>query len=171
MARFDLIVDDKLKVYLMEANMSPNLSSAHFKPNFILYEQVIYNVLNLVGIGSYLNRESMRKQDLETETMLSTNKNIAVNAEVCGQAPCTESCAPIECLLCKPCLSHQDSMELHRAYREHVNRGDTKRIFPVPINKQLKKIDDETFNELSPKNQFMTKWFYGKCIMDQSWCT
>lgn len=50
--RFDLIIDDKLKVHLMEANMSPNLSSAHFKPNSLLYEQVLYSVLNMVGIGS-----------------------------------------------------------------------------------------------------------------------
>lgn len=50
--RFDLIIDDKLKVHLMEANMSPNLSSAHFKPNSLLYEQILYSVLNMVGIGS-----------------------------------------------------------------------------------------------------------------------
>lgn len=50
--RFDFIVDKTLKVYLMEANMSPNLSSAHFKSNSILYEQLLYSVMNLVGIGS-----------------------------------------------------------------------------------------------------------------------
>lgn len=50
--RFDLIIDDKLKVHLMEANMSPNLSSAHFKPNSLLYEQILYSVMNLLGIGS-----------------------------------------------------------------------------------------------------------------------
>lgn len=61
MMRFDLVIDNDLKVYLMEANMSPNLSSAHFLPNTLLYEQVIYNLLNLVGVGSYLNRESLKK--------------------------------------------------------------------------------------------------------------
>lgn len=48
--RFDLFIDEDLNVHLMEANMSPNLSSAHFKPNSLLYEQVIYSVFNLVGI-------------------------------------------------------------------------------------------------------------------------
>lgn len=62
MMRFDLVIDDDLKVYLMEANMSPNLSSAHFLPNTLLYEQVIYNLLNLVGVGSYVHRESLRKR-------------------------------------------------------------------------------------------------------------
>lgn len=60
MMRFDLIVDENLRVYLMEANMSPNLSSAHFPQNTLLYEQVIYNMLNLVGIGSAVHRESLR---------------------------------------------------------------------------------------------------------------
>lgn len=62
MMRFDLIVDDNLRVYLMEANMSPNLSSAHFLQNQLLYEQVIYSLMNLVGVGSALSRESLRAQ-------------------------------------------------------------------------------------------------------------
>lgn len=60
MMRFDLIVDDNLRVHLMEANMSPNLSSAHFLQNTLLYEQVIYSLMNLVGIGSSIHRESLR---------------------------------------------------------------------------------------------------------------
>lgn len=60
--RFDLAIDDNLRVFLMEANMSPNLSSAHFLPNQLLYEQVIFNLLNLVGVGSTLHRESLRKR-------------------------------------------------------------------------------------------------------------
>jgi hypothetical protein len=35
----------------MEVNMSPNLSSKHFAGNRLLYEQVIYNVLRLVGVA------------------------------------------------------------------------------------------------------------------------
>lgn len=62
MMRFDLVIDNNLRVYLMEANMSPNLSSAHFLPNQLLYEQVIFNLLNLVGVGSTLHRESLRKR-------------------------------------------------------------------------------------------------------------
>lgn len=62
MMRFDLVVDENLKVFLMEANMSPNLSSAHYLPNMLLYEQVIFNLLNLVGVGSSIHRESLRKR-------------------------------------------------------------------------------------------------------------
>lgn len=171
LARFDLMVDAELKVYLMEANMSPNLSSAHFKQNFILYEQVVYHALNLVGIGHYLSRESFKALDQETEMMLSADKNIMINGEVCGQLPCSESCAPVECQLCKPCMSRSEISELHQAYREHVNRGDTKRIFPVRIADPKKSLlDDADFNSLSSKNQMMTRWFHGKCLTDSNWC-
>lgn len=169
MARFDLIVDADLKVYLMEANMSPNLSSAHFKQNFILYEQVIYHVLNLVGVGHYLERESFEKLEHESEIMLSTEKNIMVNGDVCGSPPCSESCAPEECQLCKSCLNYADIESLHIAYREHVNRGDMKRIFPQRIEKS-DELDKDYFKSLSAKNQMMFRWFHAKCREDSNWC-
>jgi tubulin monoglycylase TTLL15 len=128
-----LVVDNDLNVILMEANMSPNLSSAHFQPNQLLYEQVIYHLLGLVGVGSNLERESLRKRPLDVEKMLSAEKNIAVDAVTCAELPCSESCAPIKCQLCLPCLSRSDTADLHMAYREHVNRGENKRIFPPPI--------------------------------------
>jgi len=52
MVRFDFVIDDDGKVFIMEANMSPNLSSAHFPPNQLLYEQVLFNLLGLVGVGT-----------------------------------------------------------------------------------------------------------------------
>lgn len=171
MMRFDLIIDDDLNVHLMEANMSPNLSSAHFKQNTILYEQVMYNLLNLVGVGHYLHRESFVKQAAETEIMLSMDKNIMVGGEVCGQAPCSESCAPVECQLCKPCLTSQDIAMLHNAYREHVNRGDTKRIFPPStINATKFYYEEDFYSKLNSRNQLMVQWFRGKCLTDASWC-
>ena len=49
MVRFDFVID--LKVYLMEANMSPNLSSAHFPANALLYEQVVFFPTHLFGLN------------------------------------------------------------------------------------------------------------------------
>ncbi|XP_031617910.1 probable tubulin polyglutamylase ttll-15 [Contarinia nasturtii] len=167
MMRFDLIVDDNLRVYLMEANMSPNLSSAHFQQNTLLYEQVIYNLMNLVGIGSSIHRESLRTQTTDAEQMMSADKNIAVHAEHCTSDMCVESCELPECELCRPCLSAQDISDLHMAYREHVNRGETKRIFPVPIISG-KSAD---LSELNANNQKMSRWFAGKCAMESIWCS
>lgn len=171
MARFDLIIDENLKVFLIEANMSPNLSSAHFKQNTLLYEQVIYNLFSLVGVGSYLLRETLEKFDQDTEAMISADKNILVEGHRCAQAPCSESCSPIECQFCKPCLSRAEIIVLHRAYREHINRGDTKRIFPLPISDSSKFLEDDFFKKLSPKNQFMSKWFHKKCLENRNWCS
>uniref|UniRef100_A0A182NCV4 Uncharacterized protein n=1 Tax=Anopheles dirus TaxID=7168 RepID=A0A182NCV4_9DIPT len=166
MMRFDLVVDNNLKVYLMEANMSPNLSSAHFKPNRLLYEQVIYNLFQLVGVGSSVRRDSFRKQQPDTEAMLSSLKNLATAANQCAELPCTESCAPVECQLCSTCLEASDLDDLQRAYREHINRGDMKRIFPVP-KADRHRLDYES---LSAKNQFMSRWFEEKCKTDHSYC-
>jgi tubulin monoglycylase TTLL15 len=169
MMRFDLVVDNNLKVTLMEANMSPNLSSAHYKPNQLLYEQVIYHLLGLVGVGSMLDRQSFRKLPADTERMVSADKNIVVDAVTCGELPCSETCAPVKCSLCLPCLSRADKEELHQAFREHVNRGETKRIFPPRIV-EVEEFDEEYFYKLSPRNQWMAKWFYEKCRMDDTWC-
>lgn len=42
----------------MEANMSPNLSAAHYPPNQLLYEQVLYNALKLAGVAYPQQNES-----------------------------------------------------------------------------------------------------------------
>ncbi|CAD5115239.1 DgyrCDS4231 [Dimorphilus gyrociliatus] len=51
MVRFDFVVDKDLNVYLMEVNMSPNLSTAHFSQNRLLYEQVLYSMFSLTGVA------------------------------------------------------------------------------------------------------------------------
>lgn len=62
MIRVDFVVDEDLNVFIMEANMSPNLSSLHFAPNRLLYEQVIFNVLNIVGVIPARSALSYHKQ-------------------------------------------------------------------------------------------------------------
>lgn len=101
--------------------------------------------------------------------MITSTKNIVVQSEVCSNAPCSESCAPTECELCLPCLSTDDIQDLFAAQREHLSRGDTKRIFPEPIVNKI--LNVENFKLLSPKNKMMTKWFYGKCVQESSWCS
>lgn len=96
--------------------------------------------------------------------MISTDKNIVVNAEICSKVPCAESCAPNICQLCLPCLNQDDINSLHSAYREHMRKGDTKRIFPQT------NINEEAITKLSPKNQMLTRWYQSKCKLDSMWC-
>lgn len=53
--RFDFIMDVKMNVYLMEVNMSPNLTPTNEKfENYSLgYEQLIFNTLKTIGAGSH----------------------------------------------------------------------------------------------------------------------
>lgn len=54
--RFDFIFTAALRVYLMEVNLSPNLTPTEdrYERWSLGYEQVISNTLNLIGAGSYL---------------------------------------------------------------------------------------------------------------------
>lgn len=60
LVRFDFMLDEDLNVFMMEANMSPNLSSAHFPPNQLLYEQVLYNLFSLIGVSQRVRKDSLR---------------------------------------------------------------------------------------------------------------
>lgn len=64
LVRFDFALDEDLNVYTMEANMSPNLSSAHYPQNQLLYEQVLYNLFALVGIGQRVKKDSLKIRSL-----------------------------------------------------------------------------------------------------------
>lgn len=101
--------------------------------------------------------------------MITSLKNIVIEPEICSTVPCSDSCAPTACELCRPCLSAADIEDLTAAHREHLARGETKRIFPESIAD--KTLNSENLKSLSSKNRMMTKWFYGKCVQESSWCS
>ncbi|CAH0550539.1 unnamed protein product [Brassicogethes aeneus] len=169
MMRFDFVIDEDLKIYLLEANMSPNLSSAHFPQNKLLYQQVLYNVLGLVGVGENLYRNSLVMRSPLEEEMIVSYKSIATFPKECHSNLCRNGCSSPQCQLCKNCLSPMTKKDLALAYKEHVHRGNCKRIFPPPMTQEeAKKITN--LEEYSPENQLHYKWFIGKCLLDKSWC-
>lgn len=89
LSRFDFVVDEDLNVFLMEANMSPNLSSGHFPPNKLLYEQVIYNLLAVVGVAKLVHSTSL-VESKDSFAMRASDKDIQV---------------PALCVHCKDCSS------------------------------------------------------------------
>lgn len=55
------MLDHQLNPYLLEINMGPNLTADEKRiPLKHLYAQVAYNVFNLVGVGSYLSRDTFK---------------------------------------------------------------------------------------------------------------
>ncbi|KAF4521880.1 hypothetical protein B566_EDAN008402 [Ephemera danica] len=169
MVRFDFIVDDELRVYLLEANMSPNLSSMHYPPNALLYEQVLYSLLTLVGVSTYIQHPRDAQLSREARDMVAAELNLMVYPEQCSAC---ESCnQSLHCQLCKPCLSADAMTDLRLAYLEHINRNRCKRIWPPPMSqdeggKSLANIP----SNLTQRNELMLLWFRGKCLLDRTWC-
>ncbi|XP_023027613.2 tubulin tyrosine ligase-like 15 isoform X1 [Leptinotarsa decemlineata] len=169
MMRFDFVIDEDLKIYLLEANMSPNLSSAHFPPNRLLYQQVLYNVFGLVGVGEMIFRNSLAQRSKSDEEMIVSDKNLATFPKECSSILCQTSCVSTDCHLCRPCLSPETRKYLVQAFKEHLNKGDCKRIFPPPMTRE-EIMNGISLEDLSSENQLQHKWFQGKCMLDLSWC-
>ncbi|KAF2901433.1 hypothetical protein ILUMI_04757 [Ignelater luminosus] len=167
MMRFDFVVTEDLKVYLMEANMSPNLSSAHFPPNQLLFEQVIFNLFGLVGISERATKNSVVTGSTLDQQMQVADKNIVVFPTECNSSMCRTSCVSPLCQLCRHCLSVETKMTLKQAYIEHVNKGTCKRVFPPSVKPNEL---EEDLEQYSAENQLQYRWFQGKCLLDSSWC-
>ncbi|XP_026816866.1 tubulin polyglutamylase TTLL6 [Rhopalosiphum maidis] len=161
MARFDFVVDNDLNVYIMEVNMSPNLSSAHYPQNRLLYEQVLFNLFAIVGLTHFERKESSMNMAVST-------KNIVAYPGMCAKMNC-DSCDSEDCLLCKPCMDSYTKVQLTNAYREYIDRHDCKRVFPPKFNPNFLN-NSVDLSGYSLYTRLMYKWFKGKCIADTEWC-
>lgn len=167
MVRFDFIVDDELNVYLMEANMSPNLSSKHFPPNRILYEQVLHSYFNLVGMRGHHRGLTNGLDDIIKDKELSVYEDLCVSEE------CHLNCVKPECLICYFCLRDADKLHMKRAIYEHNSRWNFKRLLPSTDDEylQFQLIHPENHQQLLDSNYIHVHWFRGKCLQDVSWCS
>uniref|UniRef100_A0A914XPX0 Uncharacterized protein n=1 Tax=Plectus sambesii TaxID=2011161 RepID=A0A914XPX0_9BILA len=165
LSRFDFVLDEELNVYLMEANMSPNLGSGHFPPNKLLYEQVIMNMLSLVGVGTQLHGESLAVRELDVEHMMVSPKDMRVFGDKCISPLCAESCNDLVCRLCRKCLDARLAISIRQAYQEHLNRRNMRRIIPAPVFEKARPANHPT-----TEDRLMELWFKGKCDQDSSWC-
>ncbi|KAL0100620.1 hypothetical protein PUN28_019192 [Cardiocondyla obscurior] len=163
LVRIDLALDEDLNVYMMEANMSPNLSSAHYPPNQLLYEQVIFNTLALVGVAKRTSKENFKIRNKKKDEMEVANKNIVVLPELCKK--CDNDCFRVECQLCRPCFTLETKLILTQSYLEHQNRMDYQRIFPPAIT------SDMILKNYTLRNQLLIRWYQGKCELDKTWCS
>jgi len=172
MVRFDFVIDNQLNVYLMEANMSPNLSSGHFEANALLYEQVVHSLLRLVGlVGSGLSGRSGLVSMAERDMQVS-EKDVVVNPAACVSSVCLakNSCQQEQCELCRKCLSQSDMNNLKSAWLERKNQFATRRIFPYAVTREDSMSESKEQIELTDSNRKMSKWYREKCRMDKTWC-
>jgi len=200
MVRFDFIVDENLDVYLMEANMSPNLSSRHFPPNRLLYEQVLNSLFSLVGIGHF-SRQHLTdlpiryldgKYQMPTESVKSTTsrgasvnarygldelvgeKELSVFEELCVSDECHMNCQKPDCKICYFCLSEPDKLHLRRAIFEEYSRWNFKRLLPSThdedLDLQSRNPDHQPHQEID-SNYIHVQWFRGKCYSNARFCS
>ncbi|GBO10850.1 hypothetical protein AVEN_146745-1 [Araneus ventricosus] len=166
LVRFDFIIDEDLNAFLLEVNMSPNLSPAHFPQNKLLYEPIVYNSLSIVGLIRKFPDSFTYRGEAEV-----SEKDIQVFAEQCASETCHSSCKSLKCQTCNQCMNKEMREIAKQAYLEFMNRGKYRRIFPTPIVHQKTPLLSSTETiELSSMNAFMDLWFKGKCHQDPSWC-
>ncbi|XP_035222963.1 probable tubulin polyglutamylase ttll-15 [Stegodyphus dumicola] len=158
LVRFDFILDENLNIYLLEVNMSPNLSPAHFPQNRLLYEQVLFNSLSLVGLVRKFPTNSVYRGEAEV-----SEKDIQVYPEQCASAICRKSCKNIKCITCNQCMNRELREIAKAAYREFLNRGKYQRVIP-PSVVQGNELIIRNPDEVSEMNLFMDTWFKGKCL-------
>ncbi|XP_061415361.1 probable tubulin polyglutamylase ttll-15 isoform X1 [Lethenteron reissneri] len=161
LVRFDFLLDEDLNIHLMEVNMSPNLSSRHFPPNRLLYEQVLFSTLQLVGVAS-----SVIQGDTHSLAMQVSDRDIQTHPELCLHH-CRDSCEH-KCQLCESCLSAAWRSALKDAHLEHTRRWSARRVVPPATDQRG--WDPLQEARLSEHNQLMAWWFKGKCLQDITWC-
>ncbi|XP_067028366.1 probable tubulin polyglutamylase ttll-15 isoform X2 [Acropora muricata] len=123
LVRFDFILDADMKVWLMEVNMSPNLSSAAHNENKLMYEQVIFNLLSLVGVATKLDH-SLKYSSPAEKDMLVSDYDTQVLYQVCASRECSKDChmevgflrLNYKCRLCFPCLREPERQFIKAAY-------------------------------------------------------
>ncbi|KAI6220637.1 hypothetical protein M3Y99_01597100 [Aphelenchoides fujianensis] len=154
--RFDFLVDERMAVWLLEANMSPNLSSGHFRQNAALYEEVLRSVFSLVGVEAGLEGKKTR--------LNVSDRELFVDLEECRNGSCT-GCPPNkqeDCGLCAECIDADLLADLRRAHREHVERRAMRRVFPT----------ERPFASPMPQSdRLQRRWFAAMCRKDAAFCS
>ncbi|CAJ0581849.1 unnamed protein product, partial [Mesorhabditis spiculigera] len=161
LSRFDFILDEDLNVYLMEANMSPNLSSGHFKQNQVLYEQVLQNILSLAGVGSHLELQAQRYLRSRGGLLNSevSDRDLSLDFVECGEAKCEKCDGDPICRLCAQCIDDKMISALRETEREHLSR------------RNMVRIDFSSKNEKNTAEDLLLHhWLLKKCEQRADWC-
>ena len=134
LVRFDFMIDDKLKVYLMEINQNPNLQAVgKYAEHKNIYESVLFDFLSMLGIGTYFEKKRIHDFSDGENLFLGDSNHITVNPENCTTNICMDSCESPSCRLCWKCISELVQWDLRLAFIEHSNIGQMKRVIP-PTN-------------------------------------
>ncbi|KAG5677462.1 hypothetical protein PVAND_007220 [Polypedilum vanderplanki] len=163
--RFDFLIDNKMNPYVMEVNMSPNLTPAdkRYEENCNLYEPMVYNVVQMIGGASYF--EFMARFN-NSDIIVANRKNIAVGLESCLKNDCYRKCSLNECKICLPCVDDFNRYQMREAFREFSYMNNFRRLFPT----KLHYYDQNLIESMTENNQISINWYRAQCENNEKWC-
>ncbi|XP_070504061.1 probable tubulin polyglutamylase ttll-15 [Chironomus tepperi] len=165
--RFDMIFDKNLKLYLIEVNMSPNLLAVRDKiHNKFMFENVLYNLFNMIGVGTVYKKNIFAFPEYDVESMVAYHDAMTVKPEICLTSLCDENCIDDACKFCWDCLHTSKKYEMIQALHEQMNRGHFTRVFPV----DKEHIDESLWEDITPVNKFYIEWFHEMCKKNKHFC-
>ena len=166
--RFDMLFDAQLNLFLLEINMSPNLMVTHKTTlNKFLFENLLYNLFRLVGIGTIYEKESVKFPDVDHELMIAHPNGLTVAPEICLSVECSR-CGEEKCWICWHCMNDDEKFDLIQAHQEQINVGDFKRLFPPEGN--LLYEGEKLWPKLSSENRKLLRWFQEICKKNKKFC-
>lgn len=169
MYRFDLFLDQNLNLFVFEINQSPNIyASEKYVNNQNVYENVLYNLFNLIGVATSYKTENLRFKTADEESMVVHSNSLKVKPETCMSFPCNQSYAP-QCELCWNFLNQDRRYDLRIAYLEQMRSGEMKRLFP-PKKDFMAETDDGFWDSLQRESKHHLKWFIEMCKRDEKFC-
>ena len=133
-------LDRDANLFLLEVNMSPNLSSGHFPPNAQLYRYVLRNMWQLIGT-------TPEPRLFEWEVTICPT----------GVVDCNDK----QFQFCRECLTDTQLAHLNQINIEHRASTNYKRASPN-LNRPI--------SVESKIAQFQRDYFTAKCSADRSWC-
>lgn len=164
-----MIFDEDFDLFLLEVNMSPNLLATNAKiQNKVLFENLLFNLFNLIGVGTTFDKTNFSFPDGYYEQMVANRDSMSVLPETCLSASCLD-CKNDDCELCWKCMDGTARYDLIQAYREQLNSGDFKRLFP-PDEKFMATANDDFWNDLLDANRMHFKWFVEMCKKNRKFC-
>ncbi|XP_072041660.1 probable tubulin polyglutamylase ttll-15 [Amphiura filiformis] len=160
LSRWDFIVDEDLNAYLLEANLSPEITTRN----------------HISNIGNTRTLHSLLMMTRHSKNVRVRDSNVNVVSGVCYEQRC-QHCTDTECQLCAQCLSSSDKTILKTTFAEHINRSGYLRTYPEPMTQEEASLpystpsDDVDVNNLSKSENLNREWLRLKCIHDYYWCT
>ncbi|XP_072032535.1 probable tubulin polyglutamylase ttll-15 isoform X2 [Amphiura filiformis] len=169
MTRWDFVLDSDMKIHLIEVNVNPamgciKLSTEELDPPYC--DNIVYNLYRVMGITSFYD---FHKTSIQ---YIIRDSDIHVKNAICYTTVCN-LCETKECQLCSHCLSDTQRDILKSVLWEHLQRGETRLVYPFVKNEPMK--SDDTSRKSSraktdDDNALTTEWLRFKCNTDIQWC-